>query len=134
MTGLRLVISVNAMVYLAERDDYTSACVVAKATGASHSNMTRALSLLIKDGLLKVTKGPTGGYRLARGPEDITILEIARAIGEGSSLSTTYGERNRTWLWEEFDRMANAFLTSTTLYAVIVHNRQRDARKEVVRS
>ncbi|MEA3510653.1 MAG: Rrf2 family transcriptional regulator, partial [Actinomycetota bacterium] len=38
--------------------------------------LKRILAELVSQGLLNSTSGPTGGYRLARPPQDITLLDI----------------------------------------------------------
>lgn len=45
--------------------------------------LSKQLRLLVRAGVLDATGGPRGGYRLARPPEAITLLEVVRAI-EGS--------------------------------------------------
>ena len=42
--------------------------------------LSKILQLLVKHKLLVSMKGPHGGFRLKRAPEDITLIEIVKAI------------------------------------------------------
>lgn len=42
--------------------------------------LSKILQLLVKHKLLISMKGPNGGFRLNRAPEDITLIEIVKAI------------------------------------------------------
>jgi Rrf2 family protein len=42
--------------------------------------LNRQLQALAKVGILSSTSGPRGGFRLARRPEDITVLDVVTAI------------------------------------------------------
>ncbi|MHC4718326.1 MAG: RrF2 family transcriptional regulator, partial [Planctomycetota bacterium] len=43
-------------------------------------NMTRIFGLLTRARLITAVRGKGGGYRLARPPEDITLLEVFEAV------------------------------------------------------
>ena len=53
---------------------------VAAMTQISHSYLEQLLSALRKSGLVQSIRGASGGYKLARGPHDITVLEIIEAL------------------------------------------------------
>ncbi|MFI6324932.1 RrF2 family transcriptional regulator [Nonomuraea sp. NPDC050556] len=42
--------------------------------------LNKQLQALVRAGLLTSTSGPRGGFRLARKPEDITVLDVVTAI------------------------------------------------------
>ncbi len=42
--------------------------------------LSKILQLLVKHKLLISMKGPNGGFRLSRSPENITLIEIVKAI------------------------------------------------------
>lgn len=42
--------------------------------------LNKQLQALAKEGLVSSTSGPRGGFRLARSPEDISILDVVTAI------------------------------------------------------
>ena len=58
---------------------------VAGAFGFSEAHLAKVLGRLVKSGIISATRGPSGGYRLAKSPGDISLLDILRAIeGEPS--------------------------------------------------
>lgn len=56
---------------------------IAAMTSLSHPYLEQILSQLRKAGLLLSVRGASGGYKLARGAHEITVLEIVEAL-EGS--------------------------------------------------
>jgi Rrf2 family protein len=54
---------------------------LAKAEALTPAYAAKVLSILRKAGLVKALRGSTGGYRLARKAEDITVLDIMQATG-----------------------------------------------------
>lgn len=42
--------------------------------------LSKILQLLVKHKLLVSTKGPSGGFKLSRPPEEITLIEVVKAI------------------------------------------------------
>lgn len=59
----------------------------------SLSYLEQIIALLKKDGLIKSTRGPHGGYSLAKPPENIYVGDIIRAL-EGSYAPTECVEEN----------------------------------------
>jgi Rrf2 family protein len=57
---------------------------MAEFYGLPPAYLSKSLKSLVRAGLLDATTGPRGGFRLARSPEDITVLEVVEAI-EGRS-------------------------------------------------
>ncbi|MHB0878498.1 MAG: RrF2 family transcriptional regulator [Anaerolineae bacterium] len=80
-------------------------------------------------GLIKSWRGATGGYELARAPEDITVADILRAV-EGSVLATECGDPHACSyldalnlcvtkpLWDTLQRQIEVSLTQITLASV----------------
>ena len=56
------------------------AAKLAEYHGVPAAYMAKHLQALARAGILETVKGPRGGYRLARVPNDITVLEIVEAI------------------------------------------------------
>jgi Rrf2 family protein len=56
---------------------------LAEYHGVPAAYLAKQLQALARAGLVESTKGPAGGYRLARGAADITMLDVVEAI-EGS--------------------------------------------------
>lgn len=58
---------------------------LASATGASEAHLAKVFQRLGKEGYVFSTRGPHGGFVLAKPPEEISLLDIYRAIeGEPS--------------------------------------------------
>jgi Rrf2 family protein len=58
--------------------------VLAEHYGLPEPYLAKPLTALVRAGVLTATPGPSGGFRLARQPKDITALDIVEAV-EGSS-------------------------------------------------
>lgn len=76
--------SVRAVLDLARHNgDRRKAREIASEMDIPHRYLTQILANLVQQGVLTAVAGPTGGYVLARPPEDITLLEVVEAA-EGS--------------------------------------------------
>ena len=53
---------------------------IAQTFSISEAHLAKVLGKLLRAGIVAATRGPTGGYRLARPPEDITLYDIHSAI------------------------------------------------------
>jgi Rrf2 family protein len=53
---------------------------LAQFHGVSESYLLKHMQALTKAGICDSTSGPTGGYRLAREPGEITLLDVVQAI------------------------------------------------------
>ena len=62
---------------------------IAQARGIPERFLLKVLKPLVSARVLQSIKGPNGGYRLARGPNEISLLEVLEAVdgpirGQGS--------------------------------------------------
>lgn len=55
---------------------------VASCQGITHKYLEQIFLRLHKAGLIKTTKGPGGGYMLAKNPKKLTLKNIMDAVGE----------------------------------------------------
>jgi Rrf2 family protein len=78
-TGLH---AVRAVVALAKLSDgaYAGAARVAKEIGAPQNYLGKLLQSLAREGLVESQKGLGGGFRLARDPREITLLDVAEPL------------------------------------------------------
>jgi FeS assembly SUF system regulator len=53
---------------------------LAAATGLPVPMVSKTMKALAREGLLESVRGPRGGYRLTRRPEDITVADIVEAL------------------------------------------------------
>ena len=91
--------------------------------------LEQILIQLSKAGLVHGTRGISGGYRLAKNPEDYTIGEILRVMeGKLSPLSTTEGntivsEGSREF-WKGFEDTINTYVDSVHLTELVEKNQK----------
>lgn len=89
----------------------------------SLSYLEQLFSRLRKDKLVDSVRGPGGGYKLGREPQDISIGEVIRAVNESVDATKCQGkgdcqggERCLTHnLWEGLSERINVFLNGITL-------------------
>ena len=74
--------AIRALVHLAALPpgDYAMAKTVADDAGIPGHFLAKLLQQLARDGFLKSSKGPHGGFRLARPAEAVSMLDIVDAI------------------------------------------------------
>ena len=74
--------TVHALVHMARQkgDQPQASHLTAKERGIPEKFLLKLLKPLVSRGILKSVKGPNGGYRLAKAPKDITLLEIIEAV------------------------------------------------------
>ena len=53
---------------------------MARVEGLPAQFLRTLLNPLVGAGILRSVRGPNGGYRLARAPKDITLLEVVEAV------------------------------------------------------
>ncbi|MFA4986575.1 MAG: Rrf2 family transcriptional regulator [Candidatus Brocadiia bacterium] len=61
-------------------DSPTTTKAMAQALSVSENHLAKVLQRLAHSGLVRATRGPAGGYVLARLPQDTTILTIYESI------------------------------------------------------
>src|SRR5690606_41183143 len=59
---------------------YLSTKALAELHGVPKEYLSKALQAVSQAGLVETTLGPSGGYRLARAPADISFLDIVEAV------------------------------------------------------
>lgn len=72
--------ALRIVMYLSKADKRVDAGTIAADTAVSPRFATKILRKLMLAGLVCSYKGVTGGYALARAPEDITILDVITVI------------------------------------------------------
>lgn len=78
---------------------YLATKVLAEFHGVPKEYLSKALQQLSRAGLVESTLGPSGGYRLAKRPEDITFLAIVEAVeGRRTTFVCTEIRRNNPCL------------------------------------
>ena len=98
---------------------------IADALRVSENHLSKVLQRMAKAGLVQAQRGPNGGSRLAKSPEEITLLDVYRSVdGElpqgdcllGNSVCSPgnciFGGFLRKVREELMDKLANTRLTS----------------------
>jgi Rrf2 family protein len=71
--------ALTALVYLVGRDGPVTSHEIARAKGVRDQFSRRVLRRLAVPGLVLSQAGTYGGYRLARGPQQISLLDVIEA-------------------------------------------------------
>jgi Rrf2 family protein len=78
-TGLHAVRAMTALARLPE-GAYAGAAGIARDIGAPPNYLSKLLQHLAREGLVQSQKGLGGGFRLARDPRQISLLDIVQPI------------------------------------------------------
>lgn len=68
--------------HLARKGGRASSSEIAEATGAPRDYLIQLAQLLRGAGIVKASPGKYGGYALAKEPDQISALEVMRAVDE----------------------------------------------------
>lgn len=108
----------NFLVYLAKSNIEKSIQLgeVAKEEGISIKYLEKIAQIVKRAGLVRVTRGSKGGYRLSRGPETITAKEVFVALeGSVSVINISDAEDSGRALWEGLSDVVEDYLCKLTL-------------------
>ena len=73
--------ALRAVVYLAQNPERSCTTEeVAKATKVPSAYLAKILQGMVRSGVIRSQRGVGGGVKLARPPEDLTILEVVNAV------------------------------------------------------
>ncbi|MCB5288250.1 MAG: Rrf2 family transcriptional regulator [Candidatus Cloacimonetes bacterium] len=73
-------LAIHSMVIIAKSDKIINANQIAEMTASSRNHLAKVMLTLSKMGMVKSLRGPSGGFVLAKKPEEINLLEIYEAI------------------------------------------------------
>ena len=74
------VAAVSALAEVYPAGTTTSSANIARSRNLSQPLVAKVLATLSQHGIVHGTRGPGGGYRLARNPAAITVLEIVELV------------------------------------------------------
>ena len=122
--------AVTAMLDLALRagDGPISLAEISERQLISLSYLEQLFAKLRKNGLVKSTRGPGGGYSIARELDDISVSEIIGAVNESVDATSCGGKGNCHGqdgrclthdLWEGLSRQIEEFLGGISLQQLI---------------
>lgn len=72
--------ALRSVVTLAAHDGMATAQDLAQATQSPPGYVSKVLQTLVDADIVFAKRGPKGGFRLARGPELITVLDVVDAV------------------------------------------------------
>ena len=86
-------IAMHALILLAEKQgEQLSNRRIAEAFNISANHSSKVLQRLIKSGFVDAVRGPGGGYSLAVNPEEVSLLDVYRAVdGEPDDSTCLFG-------------------------------------------
>ena len=131
--------AVTAMIDVGLRENAgpVSLADIAARHQISLSYLEQLFSKLRQRGLVESTRGPGGGYALARGAEAITVADIIGAVegdlrdGETEGNGITDGAAAMTAeLWATLNARMIAHLQSITLHSLVSEQRSRGVQIE----
>ena len=109
-------------------DEIWTTSALAEKNYISAKYLEKIVSKLLKGGLLKSYRGSSGGYKLAKTPDKISIGDIL-TLTEGKMKTVSCVSKNgkcdlmpkclTAGVWLKLDSIVNEFLSSTTLEDVI---------------
>ena len=97
-----------------------SVLAISRRQGISASYVEQILAKLKRANLVKSTRGPGGGYRVALDYEDITIERIVHVL-EAISLKEPSTSELTAPLWEKLSAQTEHFLQNVTIAQVFAH-------------
>ncbi|HPF59601.1 MAG TPA: Rrf2 family transcriptional regulator [Candidatus Competibacteraceae bacterium] len=117
--------AVTAMMHLAIHDRHgpVTLAEISQCQGISLSYLEQLFAKLRKHGLVEGVRGPGGGYRLARMPDQVTVANIITAVDERLDATRCCGDENcqggrrclTHQLWTDLSRQIFTFLEGITL-------------------
>jgi len=124
----RLDYAVRALIELALRDDEApiAAREIATRRNIPDAFIHQVMASLARAGLIRSTRGPSGGHKLALPPERITIAEIAAALdADPGAHTSTNDPLGRYWLG--LYEVQGTYLRNMTLAGLAAQHRDRQA-------
>lgn len=126
------------MIYLAQRSNgnFIALKDVSENEGISIKYLEQITGFLSKSGLLLSVRGPAGGYKLSKAPEQYTAGEILRvtegdlspvAADETETASEGNGRANTQKFWEGLQKAIDDYLDSVTLQDLVEQSACQDS-------
>jgi Rrf2 family protein len=121
--------AVRCVLYLAgEQDRIASVGVIAEQMHIPKSFLAKILQRLVREGIVESIRGVSGGFRLLKNPNHITLLEVLTAIQGVAPVSTCAIDKRRCSMsahcgvhpvWLEIRREIERRLATQTISSLI---------------
>ena len=131
---------IRALVYIAENTEKDGELVrikeVAEMEKVSVQYLEQILYKLKKDGIIEGKRGPNGGYKLAKTPEEINLYtifkvlesEVKVVICEPNSEKCVKERCSSLYLWDKINGKLEKMLKETTLAEMIGAHKEKIAK------
>lgn len=132
LISTRLRYSILALLVIAShsKDKALPLKTIAQTLGLSLKYLEKIFRLLKKGGFVRATRGASGGYILAKPPEEITIYELTLIL-EGKTLAVECLDKEifcqkrglcpEQILWKDLQTIINNFLKAQTLKLLLAN-------------
>jgi Rrf2 family transcriptional regulator, iron-sulfur cluster assembly transcription factor len=130
--------AVTAMIDIALRDRHgpVTLAAISQRQKISLSYLEQLFGKLRRHELVDSTRGPGGGYTLARAPHDVSVADIIFAVDEPLDATQCGGKENCADdqrcmthdLWADLNRNMIDFLDSVSLRDLVEKQRAREAQ------
>lgn len=95
---------------------------IAEKQGISLSYLELLFANLRSKGLISGSRGPGGGYRLAKSPQEISIAQVIEALDENAVYSASAQESYEPFkIWDEVSHRLHQYLSDITIADCIAH-------------
>jgi Rrf2 family protein len=122
----RVDYGLRAVIYLADQDPgkCCSLTEIAKQQGVPKKFLEKIVQDLTRRGLIKSKRGASGGYTLARAPEEISFCQVIEAIEGPIAVNVCMDQHvtceqlprcSMVHVWSEVQRKVTEVFTSTTI-------------------
>jgi len=131
-SSTKLSTAVKALCFLAESyPDPKSSSQISNRIGINASKIRQLLSMLSKSGLVKSSKGNTGGFVINKSPDDIHLQEIYCAVEDRKAF---HMDVNRTdgELVNETHKFNNYFLDLFTQVQIEIEDKMKNIKLDSV--
>lgn len=73
-------IGLHSMVLIARSNDVINVGQISEAIQSSRHHVAKIMQRLVKDGYISSNRGPNGGFKLRKEPQEISLLSIYESI------------------------------------------------------
>ena len=120
----------RAVCYLAENEDkgYIPVSEISEKLNLSENYLEQLVRLLKKENIVESSRGPKGGYKLTKNPDEVTAGEVIRVLEGDWNITGCYPDGhcedkcNAYFAFYKIDEAINDTIVSITL-DVILNNR-----------
>lgn len=105
-----------------DREGYINVATLSQATGVTEKYLEQIIALMKKTNIVSATRGASGGYKLSRSPDVISVGQVLRAVEDNLEIvECLHGEcANRSKcvarnLWAKLYDNINSYLDTISL-------------------